>query len=412
MKAEAFAGWRMVAICFLIMNCALGVNFAAYGAMVEAIQRTFATNRAVASMGLSMITLTLGILAPLVGGLLRTISIRTLIITGLALNSAGYFLLSQVDDITLFLAIYALMIGPGFTLAGVVPCTALISNWFVEGRGKALGIINMPLGNALMPLLAAALLINVGLPGVLLGNGIILAALIPLAWLLVDEPARIGQQPKGGRAPDGVAPEAALSAAQIVRQPRFMVLTLGVALLSAGGLAIMAHMVALATDRGVSLASASLMLSVFGLAGLVGAPLFGWLADRIGGGFSFATLAFVQTLPWLGLIVAGADLPILLALAFALGLCSNGILALFGVTMAEWLGQANIGLGMGLCYLFNIPFLFAAAPLAGAMFDHFDSYTPTILLHVGSFVLIGLSFLLYRPKRAPEAVTSSQPSAA
>lgn len=412
MKAEPFAGWRMVAICFLIMNCALGVNFAAYGAMVETIQREFATNRAVASMGLSMITLTLGILAPLVGGLLRKMSIRTLILIGLALNSSGYFLLSQVHDITLFLAIYALMIGPGFTLAGVVPCTAIISNWFVAGRGKALGIINMPLGNALMPLLAAALLINVGLPGALLGNGIILAALIPLAWLLVDEPARIGQQAMGGGAVDGVAPEPALSAAQIVHQPRFMILTLGVALLSAGGLAIMTHMVALATGRGVPLTSASLMLSVFGLAGLVGAPLFGWLSDRIGGGLSFAVLSLVQTLPWLGLIVAGADLPILLALAFAIGLCSNGILALFGVTMGEWLGQANIGLGMGLCYLFKIPFLFAAAPLAGAMFDHFGSYTPTILLHVGSFVLIGLAFLLYRPKRAPDAVTSSLSSAA
>ncbi|MEJ7935340.1 MFS transporter [Sphingobium sp. AN558] len=412
MKAAPFAGWQMVGICFLIMNCALGVNFAAYGAMMETIERDFGTSRAVASMGLSMVTLTLGILAPLVGGLLRRISARALILTGLALNAGGYFLLGQVHDIRLFLGIYALMIGPGFTLAGVVPCTAIVSNWFVTGRGKALGIINMPLGNALMPLLAAALLIRFGLAGTLVGNGLILAALIPLAWLLVDDPARIGQQPMGGMAQAGAESEAPLSAARILRQPRFIILSLGVALLSAAGLAIMTHMVALATGRGVPLTSASLMLSIFGLAGLVGAPLFGWLADRIGGGPSFAVLALAQCLPWLGLIVAGAQLPILLGLAFTIGLCCNGILTLFGVTMGEWLAQANIGLGMGLCYLIQLPFLFAAAPLAGAMFDRFGSYTPTILLHVGSFVAIGLVFLLYRPNRSIGSLTSSGPSAA
>ncbi|WP_327753873.1 MFS transporter (plasmid) [Sphingobium sp. SJ10-10] len=405
-----FAGWRMVAICFLIMNCTLGVNFSAYGAMVETIQHEFGTSRALAAMGISMSTLTLGLIGPLVGGLLRRMSIRTLIMIGLTLNASGYFLLSQVHDIRLFLAIFALMVGPGLALAGVVPCTAIISNWFVVGRGRAIGIINIPLGNALLPLMSAGLLIGFGLKGALWGNGIVLAALLPLAWFLVDRPAQIGQQPAGGIAQDRVAAEPALSAAQIVRLPRFLILTLGVGLLSAAGLAMVTHLVALASDRGVPLGSASLLLSVFGLAGLVGAPLFGWLSDRIGGGTSFALLSLIQIAPWLGLIVAGANLPLLLVLAFTIGLFSNGIITLFGVTMGEWLGQANIGLGMGLCYLFKIPFLFAAGPLAGAMFDRFGNYTPTILMHVATFVAVGLTFLLYRPKQPRDLVSSTRPS--
>lgn len=410
-QTTPFAGWRMVAICFLIMNCTLGVNFSAYGAMVETIQQNFGTTRAYAAMGISMTTLSLGLIGPLVGGLLRKMSIRTLIMIGLTLNAGGYFLLAQVHDIRLFLAIYALMVGPGLALAGVVPCTAIISNWFATGRGRALGIINIPLGNALLPLLAATLLIGYGLPGALWGSGIVLAALLPLAWFLVDHPAKIGQSPAGGIAQETGATQAALSAGQIVRSPRFIILTIGVGLLSAGGLAIVTHLVALASDRGVPLTSASLLLSVFGLAGLVGAPLFGWLADRIGGGTSLALLSLLQIMPWLGLIVAGANLPILLMLAFTIGLFSNGIITLFGVTMGEWLGQANIGLGMGLCYLFKIPFLFAAGPLAGAMFDHFGNYTPTILMHVATFVAVGVTFLLYRPKQ-PQSLSSAQPSTA
>ncbi|WP_313805950.1 MFS transporter [Sphingobium sp.] len=407
-----FAGWRMVAICFLIMNCTLGVNFAAYGAMVEAIQREFGTSRAFAAMGISMTTLSLGLIGPLVGGLLRRMSIRTLIMIGLTLNASGYFLLTQVHDIRLFLAVYALMIGPGLALAGVVPCTAIISNWFVAGRGKALGIINIPLGNALLPLMSAALLIAFGLQGALWGSGVVLTCLLPFAWFLVDRPAQIGQQASGGTSETTDRVEPALSAAQIVRAPRFLILTLGVGLLSAGGLTMVTHLVALASDRGVPLGSASLLLSVFGLAGLIGAPLFGWLSDRLGGGRSFALLALVQIVPWLGLIAAGANLPLLLLLAFTIGLFSNGIITLFGVTMGEWMGQANIGLGMGLCYLFKIPFLFAAAPLAGAMFDRFGNYTPTLLMHVATFVAVGLTFLFYRPKQANHSISSTQPSTA
>lgn len=410
-QTGAFAGWRMVAICFLIMNCTMGVNFSAYGAMVETIQRDFGTSRAFAAMGISMITLTLGLISPLVGGLLRRMSIRTLIMIGLTLNASGYFLLTIVHDIRLFLAIYALMIGPGLALAAVVPCTAIISNWFVTGRGRALGIINIPLGNALLPLLSAALLISYGLQGAFWGCGIVLAALLPLAWFLVDDPAKIGQLPAGGVAEEKGAAEAAMTAGQIVRSTRFIVLTIGVGLLSAAGLVIVTHLVALASDRGVPLGSASLLLSIFGLAGLVGAPLFGWLSDRVGGGISLALLSLLQILPWLGLIVAGANLPLLLVLAFVIGLFCNGIITLFGVTMGEWLGQANIGLGMGLCYFFKIPFLFAAGPLAGAMFDRFGNYTPTILMHVATFAAIGVTFLLYRPKQAGK-LSSARPSAA
>lgn len=398
----------MVAITFVVLNCTLGVNFAAYGAMVEAIQREFDTSRAFASAGLSMVTLALGMLSPLVGGLMHRISIKSMMITGIALNALGFVALTQINNIGLLLAIYVLMIGPGVALSGPVPCTAVISNWFNSGRGKALGIINMPAGNTLMPLLTALLLSQYGLQGAFLSCGLIIAALLPIMWFLVDTPEKIGQRAKGATT-DAQRAETVLSAAQILRSPPFLVLTAGVTLLSCAGLVIVTHIVALATDRGIDLGSASLLLSAFGLAGIVGAPLFGWVADRIGGGRTFALIALLQILPWFGLMAAGNSLPLLLASAFTIGMCSNAILTLFGATMGSWLGSANVGLGMGLCYMLQIPFMFGAGPLAGAMFDHFGSYGPTVLLHVSTFVLIGVLFLFYRPH--PSGVSMSPPAA-
>lgn len=331
-------------------------------------------------------------------------------LAGVGLNAVGYAIITQVHSIGGMLACYALLIGPGFCLSGVIPCTALVSNWFVAGRGRAIGIINMPFGNTLMPLAAAFLLQSFGLRMTFLACGILLAALIPLIAMIVDRPERIGQTARGGlMRGDGPGAAATMPAAAILRLPSFWVLTLGIGLLSAGGMVMVTHLAALGMGRGLPLPSASLLLAGFGVAGVAGAPIFGWLSDRIGGGRALAALCFAQIPPWLALIVAGGSLPMLLLLAMLIGLCSNAITTLFGTTTSEWLGADNVGAGMGLCYLMQIPFLFGAAPLAGAMYDSTGGYAATILLHVASFAAMGTVFLFFRP-RPP--VSASRPSVA
>lgn len=400
----------MVALTFVILNLALGVNFTAYGSLVEAIQHEFGTSRALAASGPSVLNLAMGLLAPFAGAVMRRVPLKTLMLIGIVMNAGGYVLITQVHSIYLMLACYALLIGPGFCLSGIIPCTTIVSNWFVEGRGRAIGIINMPFGNTLMPLAAALMLQSFGLRTTFLGCAVILAALIPLILTIVDRPDRVGQNARGAGlvVEEHAAGAGEMTSAEILRFPPFWVLTLGVGLLSAGGMVMVSHLVALGMGRGLTLSSASLLLAGFGVAGVAGAPIFGWLSDRLGGGHAFAILCFAQALPWLGLIVAGGSLPLLLLLAMLIGLGSNAITTLFGTTTGEWLGKANISAGMGLCYLLQIPFLFGAAPLAGAMFDRTGGYTATILLHVASFVMMGLIFFAYRPR----AIIASRPSIA
>ncbi|WP_340314525.1 MFS transporter [Rhizorhabdus argentea] len=134
---------------------------------------------------------------------------------------------------------------------------------------------------------------------------------------------------------------------------------------------------------------------------MIGAPAFGWIADRIGARLALALLCFASIPPWLALIVAGGSLPVLLLIAVLIGACCNAVLPLFGLAMSEWLGEPNLGLGMGLCYLLQIPFVFGAGPFAGALFDYYGSYTPTILLHCASFAVMGTIFLLFRQPVIP-----------
>lgn len=407
---QRFSGWRMVGLCFVLTNVALGVNFSAYGALVGAIETHFATSRALASGGISMLTLSMGLMSPLVGALMRRFPLRLLMAVGIVLNAAGLALASTTQSIGVLLAAYLLLVGPGFCLYAVIPCTTIIGNWFVAGRGRALGLANIPVGNAVLPVAAAAALSAVGLPLTFLGGAGLLLALLPLLLFLADTPERLGQTAHGvAEADAGAAPGATMTTAAILRDPAFLVLSLAVSVLSAAGLVMVTQIVGLSMDRGLTLESASLVLAGFGLAGVAGAPLFGALADRLGGGRAFAVLAFALVPGWLGLLVANGFAALLL-LAVLIGVCSNGIVTLFGATMGEWLGSANVGMAMGLCYLLQIPFLFGAAPLAGAMYDATGGYGATIALHVASMVAIGVLMLVFRP--SPGRFSASRPASA
>lgn len=396
---EAKGRWRVVALIFVILNLAIGVNFAGYGALVEAIQRHYDTSRALASAGLSMLTLALGLLSPMVGGLLRRYPIRLLMAAGILLNATGFLLLHWTSNIYALLAIYALLIGPGFSLFSVVPCTTVVSNWFVSGRGKALGIINMPLGNAVMPIAAAAMLTATSLPVTFLAAGGVLLCLLPLLPLFRDRPA--GATPFAGDAADDVAaPVATLGTMEILRSPAFLILTLGVGVLSAGGLTIVTHIVALGQGRGLEITSASLLLAAFGLAGLAGAPLGGWLADRLGPGYAFAIVFFASIIPWLGLLVAGNSFILLMLCALFIGMGSNATMPLFGASTGAWLGSENLSLAMGLSYMLQIPFMFGAGPAAGAIYDASGSYTPVIVMICAAFAFMGFVFVAYAARKA------------
>lgn len=392
-----FSGWRMAMLVFVVLNIVLGINFGSYGVLVGAIQTEFGTSRAWAASGTSILTLAMGLLSPVAGALMLRFPIKLLMMVGALMSAAGYLTIAYVHSIYAMLACYALLIGPGFCLVGIIPCTSIISNWFVDQRGKVIGLVNMPIGNMVMPLVAAMLLPQVGIRTTFLVFGMLMAMLVPLLIFLADRPERIGQRASGEQHSPAPAASPRAGTAALLRMPSLWIMTLGIGVLSAGGLVMVTHLAVLATSRGLDLGSASLLLAMVGLAGVAGAPLFGWISDRIGGGRALAVLSLAQVPSWLGLMVAGTHFPLLLVLAVLIGLCCNGILTLFGVLTAEWLGPERVSVGMGISYLFQVPLIFGAAPLAGMLFDRTGSYDMAILLHVASFVVIGLLFLLYRP---------------
>ncbi len=388
-------GWVMVALAALAQNCALGLNFASYGTLIAAMEVRFDTSRALASSGLGAMVLSMSLCSPLVGGLLQRYSVRSVMIVGALLSAAGYALLPFVDSIYLVLAVFALLIGPGACFLGIVPAATLVGNWFIKDRGKALGVINMPILLFLMPPVFGYLLITLGLNGVFLTISALFLASTLFLFLVIDRPEDVGRAPRmadaglGSATADAAAP---LDKRALLRKPAFWLVSIGVGVLTSGSTMLVTHFVPFGTGRGFELNQAALLVSAFGGAGMFGALLFGWLVDRIGAVNTLIVNALAQGLLWMGLI-PHSGLPAMLMLAASAGACAGAIVAIHGAALNELFGRASFSQAMGLSYLFKLPFIVFAAPFAGWLFDRTGTYQWPIIIHILAFALSALIFL-------------------
>jgi predicted MFS family arabinose efflux permease len=99
---------------------------------------------------------------------------------------------------------------------------------------------------------------------------------------VVDFPPRsadtIGQE----RVAPSIDP--ALTIGDFLRQPRFWAVTIAFAAMTAATVTISSHIAPMAIGWGMDPTKAAMLLTVNGVAGMAGPLIFGWLADKLGGG--------------------------------------------------------------------------------------------------------------------------------
>jgi MFS family permease len=395
----------MVAIATLAQNCALGLSFASYGTLIGSFETEFQTTRALASSGLGAMVLSMSLCGPLVGMLLRHFSLRTIMITGALLGAAGYFALALASSIGMTLAIYGLLVGPSACFLGIVPAATLVGNWFVKDRGKALGLINMPILLFVMPPVFGRLVSTWGADAVFYTIAAILLCSVAALAFIVDTPESVGQSPSGIVRPSegvAIAEPPPMTMRAMMKLPSFWLLGIGIGLLNSGGTVIVTHFVSLGLERGIPIESGALLVSAFGGAGIIGAVAFGWLVDRIGATRTLVVNAVLQAVLWAGLIPP-FGLSALLPLSAILGACTGAIVGVFGAAISEMFGRANLSTVMGSSYLLKLPFIVIAAPLAGYLFDTTGSYFAAFVIHIAAFALAALIFLRMTTGRASPA---------
>lgn len=409
-----FHGWRIVAVAFFVDFIAVGFFFYSYGVFFKALAAEFGGARLDVSVGLTLVNVVGGLLAPFIGRALDRYAIKYVILAGTLSMSVGFLLLAGIAARWQFYLILATLVGFGLNSMGGLATAKLVANWFDRRRGMALGVATMgiSLSGVAMPLISAWLIDAVGWRGGFLTFGAFTALFVlpVVARFVVSSPEDLGQSPDGDPPlPDGTTPRARpqASSAALLRTHNFWMITLCIGLLFCVMGATLTHMVPRVTDMGYTVVQAAPVLSFGAAAGVLGKVVFGWVVDRLDPRLAILAAIGSQFLGQVGMLAFDGYFAFAAA-ATVFGFGMGGVVPLHGAIAGIAFGRENFGKVMGLMRPAMMPLQVAGLPFAGWIFDVYGDYRLAFQLFLGLYVLAALcAWAMRLPDRdAPEAVRS------
>jgi MFS family permease len=391
--------WKRLAVSLLIATIG-NVGMWSIIVIMPQVQAEFDTARAAASVPytLTMAGFALGNL--FIGRAVDRFGI-TVALSGAALILGTGYAAAAVAPSIHMLAAAQFVIGFG-TAAGFGPLLADISHWFRRRRGIAVAIVASGnyLSGAIWPILLQPIQESGGWRAVYFAlAAIIVASVIPLAWLLRRRfPASVVDAapvvtPANGRA--------------VVFSPRTLQLLLGLA--GVGCCVAMSmpqvHIVSLCTDLGFGPAVGAEMLSLMLFGGVASRLTSGLIADRLGGvatlliGSSLQCVALFLYLPYDGLVS-------LYMVSLIFGLSQGGIVPSYTLIVREYMPASEAGTRVGFVMMATIAGMALGGWMSGWIYDLTGSYQMAFLNGIAWNLLniaIILTIFLRSGRRMPMA---------
>ncbi len=391
-KNHPAAPW-MAVIAFINGNIVLACIYGTFSVLLSAVGARLHVSTALSTLGIPAVNLAIAISAPIIGVLAARISLRLLMLLGAALGVAGFLMLALTHSYPLYLAAYGLLIGPGMAIGVILPGT-LVTRWFAVNRGKALGLVNTPIGMALMPLAINWLLQKHGLTASYLAlAGLSAVSLVVNLFVL--------NKPPGYQAAQVVAHNeaAGMSMGALLGMPRFWVLLFAFIASSTSSVVLGAHMVPMALSWHLTATQGATMLATSSLVGIAGTVFYGWVADQIGGVLAIACVALVPAVLWLAML---AHPPFIEAVGLVglIGLNGAGVVPVFSYALSEAFGRESFSRAYGVANLISLPFSVSCVPAAAVIFTRTGSYNGAIIavaVFLGVTGLIALTAGRRRP---------------
>ncbi|WP_240334376.1 CynX/NimT family MFS transporter [Sphingobium estronivorans] len=384
---RSWRGHGMVFRAFLAQNVAVGCAFGAFGVTVLSLQEKFDAGRGEATLALALCVLMMGVFSPVAGMLIGRIGLRWLMTIGTLMSAAGYAMLAVAPNMAAVLLLYALPIGVGLAMFGPFPSSVLASNWFADNPGPALGVTNIPLFVALLPVVGSVLIRDHGLTALYLTLAALHLLLLPFVLTVKDAPAaRHDLQVHGSAGQD------MLSTGEVLRRPVFWMMCLGAGYLNAAGITSVSHLAAFAIERGLETDHAALLLSLMGGAGMIGSLAIGWLSAWLGAARTLAVIAGAVCLSWVALSTT-LNFTLMAAAALLMGSGGAGVFPAVTMLAGRLFGQRSLPRVMGLFVLFSLPMTFVLPPMAGVLHDAVDGYGSVVGILIGGAAIVALIFL-------------------
>jgi sugar phosphate permease len=401
-----FYGWIVLSIAFitLVLGYAIRNTFSVF---YPAIVKEFGWERGNTALMFSITFIVYGVVSPLAGSLVDRFGPRFILPIGACIMGVGIALCSMASTQWHFYLFYGVMVAVGLSLVGWTPLSVIISNWFIEKRGLAFGILAAGFGGSLVFALVAQFLISAfgwQTAYVIIGVSSI-AIIVPLCSVLMyQHPQDKGLLPDG--TPVSSQEPQDLNTLEVSDEPEekwatswtlyramktyhfWFFFFISFCLFGLAETIVIAHQVFFFRDVGYTPMLAANIYSIFGISFVFG-NLCSFISDRLGRAKVFIPSCLLCTLavcilflikdtshPWMAF---------LFAVLFGLGMGIAGpvlfaaLADLFqGRYFGSILGTIVLGFALG----------GAVAPwLAGFIHDKTGGYFLTLLLLSGSLLI-------------------------
>jgi len=396
--------WVMVSVSTAVNALAWGAR-STFALFFVAMLEDFGRGRGPIALGYSLSWLAFVIFAPVAGWLNDRWGARAVVTLGGLVLGSALALTGRVTSLTEYYLCFG-VIGAAGTAGILIPATTIVTRWFVQARGIAMGILSTggPGSAVAFYPLNGWLIATLGWRRALVVFGcLVAAATVSLALLYRDPPAHgerspsdagLGLPRRAGPAVEEWTLRHALRSGRL--WAAFIMTALGVI-----GFQIMAtHQVAHAVDRGFRQGTVVWLFSFGALCMMAGNLLGGWLSDRLGRGWVFA-LGSIVAMAGIGCLAAVRgphDLQLLLlytASGFGFGMRIAQLSAIpadvfSGPRLGTILGVVQAGGGLG----------GAIGPfLGGWLFDVTGSYGLAFLTAAVAVAGSGVAAWLAAPPR-------------
>lgn len=199
---------------------------------------------------------------------------RRIMLSGIVMAGLALVGLSYSSTLALFYFFY-LFNALGYVFGGPLPNQVLLSRWFTEARGKAMGIayLGIGIGGAIVPLLANYLNNQLGWQAALRTLGLLMIAIaFPVAFFVRENP---------GHPSSAATREDPVPVLHIFKKGAFYLLAIGsMCSIGAVGGTVQNLKLFLSLDQHLDQGKIAQVLSLVLVGSIAGRLLMGWLADR------------------------------------------------------------------------------------------------------------------------------------
>ncbi len=371
-------GWLIVASLWVVLFLIFGGGYNVAGVFVTPLIKQFGWSRAQVSGLQSILAVSAGISAPLIGWLLDRIEARAVMVVGALFAGAAYFGASQVHSYGPMLGAY-LLLGFGIGGATLLPAALVVSNWFSGNRGIALGLTlsGTALGGAGMTIVANLAITHFGWRGgyITLAIPMVVVA-IPIMILMVRSrppevratiaPADLPTQPAIDLPGFELGEASHTRSFWLICGANFLYAFIA----ASAGLHLIPYLIGLHYSAAFAARTMSLVLVLAGL----GKLMMGAFADRVSARRALAWNFVAQGVGIL-LIFGDAHMGVLVPFVLIFGLSLGAPLVLLPMITVESLGLKRFGSIAGTSGVFQTVGAAIGPVAAGRIFDVMGSYS-------------------------------------